>query len=204
MRPAQPDRGRSLAASQPRSAWLVALSRLLADVERSFLPLLAFKPECLWSPALEFKPTPCLDPSSSLLISIHRDCHSDARRSARATMDAHQSAPPPFQRPPDRPMIHNPNHPPQPQAYAGYPSAATQQQRALHVPFSPDPYAASRRDPFLPAAPQHARRTSQSIPGEPSAVQSQAERYGDWTHAGTSQAHIRTPVGRPPVCWALC
>jgi hypothetical protein len=99
-------------------------------------------------------------------------------------MDAHQQ----FQRPPDdRYTMQNPNHQPQAQRYAGYPPPTSQPQQPLHVPFAPDPYAASRRDPFLPAAvqAQHARRSSQGIPGGENAPPAQVERQNGWTHTGT-------------------
>jgi hypothetical protein len=108
-------------------------------------------------------------------------------------MDARQPA---FQRPPDRPMIHNPNHQPSPQAYATYPPPTSQPQQPLHVPFSQDPYTTARRDPFLPTTSQHIRRSSQDTPGGDNAPQAQSERQGGWTHTGTeyifgflSQAH---------------
>lgn len=100
-----------------------------------------------------------------------------------STMDARQSAPPPFQRPPDRHS--NPNHQPQPQPYAGYPPPTAQPQQPLHVPFSPDPYAASRRDPFFPTSAHHARRSSQGIYNGENGPSAQAERHGGWTHTGT-------------------
>ena len=100
-------------------------------------------------------------------------------------MDARQPAPPPFQRPPDRHVIHNPNHQPQAQPYAGYPPPSSQPQQPLHVPFSPDPYATSRRDPFLPTSAQHVRRSSQGIHGGGNAPPAQAERQAGWTHTGT-------------------
>jgi hypothetical protein len=99
-------------------------------------------------------------------------------------MDARQPAPPPFQRPPDRHMIHNPNHQPAPPSYAAYPPTS-QAQQPLHVPFAPDPYAASRRDPFLPTAAQHARHGSQGTPAGDNAPPAPAERQGGWTHTGT-------------------
>jgi hypothetical protein len=81
-------------------------------------------------------------------------------------------------------MIRNPNHQPAPPSYAGYPPTS-QPQQPLHVPFAPDPYAASRRDPFLPTAAQHARHGSQGTPAGENAPPAPAERQGGWTHTGT-------------------
>lgn len=104
-------------------------------------------------------------------------------------MDARQP-PPPFQRPPDRPMLHNPNYPPPTaQPYAAYPPTTAQPQQPLHVPFVADPYAASRRDPFFPAASQHARHSSQGTLGGDNAPQAQAERQGNWAQSGTGYNH---------------
>lgn len=100
-------------------------------------------------------------------------------------MDARQPAPPPFQRPPDRHMMHNPTHQPPPQPHDGYPPPTSQPQQPLHVPFSPDPYAASRRDPFLPTSAHHARHNSQGSHGRENAPPVQAERQGGWIHTGT-------------------
>jgi len=74
-------------------------------------------------------------------------------------MDSRQSHP--FSRPPDRPLIHNPNHQtgPQPQHPPFYPPVS--QQPPLQVPF-PDPF--QRRDPFMPSA-QGQRRDSYGIGG---------------------------------------
>ncbi|KAH5396376.1 hypothetical protein HBI32_202510 [Parastagonospora nodorum] len=120
-------------------------------------------------------------------------------------MDARQAA---FQRPPDRPMIHNPNHQPSPQTYTGYapPTPQPQQpQQPLHVPFSQDPYAAARRDPFLPTTAQHVRRSSQGISGGDNAPQPQAERQGGWTHTARPNhgihygaQHHHSQTGPPP------
>lgn len=99
-------------------------------------------------------------------------------------MDTRQPAPPPFQRPPDRHMIHNPNHQPASQSYPSYPPPTSQPQQPLHVPFVADPYAASRRDPFLPTASQHARRSSQGIHDGDNAQQAHPERQGGWTNTG--------------------
>jgi hypothetical protein len=125
-------------------------------------------------------------------------------------MDARQPAPPPFQRPPDRHMLHNPNHQPSPQSYAAYTPPTSQPQQPLHVPFSSDPYAVSRRDPFLPTASQHVRRTSQG--GDMATqAQAQAERQGGWTHAGTEHTlvfcfgyNLRYTVGLWRVLDELC
>jgi len=74
-------------------------------------------------------------------------------------MDSRQ--PHPFSRPPDRPLIHNPNHQagPQPQHPPFYPPVS--QQPPLQVPF-PDPF--QRRDPFMPSA-QGQRRDSYGMGG---------------------------------------
>lgn len=102
-------------------------------------------------------------------------------------MDARQPAPP-LTRPPDRPLIHNPNHqPPAAHAAAGYPPSTqpTQPQQPLHVPFatSTEPYATSRRDPFLPQASHHARQRSHGAPEN--ATQAHTERNGGWASTGT-------------------
>ncbi|OCK80846.1 Rxt3-domain-containing protein [Lepidopterella palustris CBS 459.81] len=81
-------------------------------------------------------------------------------------MDPRQSQHP-FNRPADRPLIHNPNHqsappPQQPQSYSGYPTPVSQPQPPVHVPFS-DPYTSSRRDPFLPTASPQPRRGSYGL-----------------------------------------
>ncbi|KAJ4989290.1 histone deacetylation protein rxt3 [Stagonosporopsis vannaccii] len=107
-------------------------------------------------------------------------------------MDARQPAPP-FTRPPDRHLIHNPNHqPPSAHAYPSYPPSTqppqaqpapqaqqTQTQQPMHVPFSTstDPYASARRDPFLPPTSHHARHRSH---GALEGAQTHNERSGDW------------------------
>ncbi|KAK8165576.1 histone deacetylation protein Rxt3-domain-containing protein [Phyllosticta citrichinensis] len=81
-------------------------------------------------------------------------------------MDRQSQAPP---RPPDRPLVHNPNHlsptttqQPYPPQYAPHapPPPPAASQPPLHVPYN-DVFA--RRDPFLPAAPP--RRGSYGLPG---------------------------------------
>lgn len=105
-------------------------------------------------------------------------------------MDARQSHP--FARPPERTLIHNPNHqsPPQPpqtqtqtQPFAGYPPATSQPQPPVHVPFSTDPYPSTRRDPFLPPTSQHVRRSSYGVVG--AECTPQGERHGGWGNTGT-------------------
>jgi hypothetical protein len=104
----------------------------------------------------------------------------------KSTMDARQPAPlPPFQRPPDRHMIHNPNHQPPTQSYASYGPPNSQPQQPLHVPLAQDPYAASRRDPFRPAGSQHVRNGSRGIHGGEAVPQAQGERQDGWAHTGT-------------------
>ncbi|KAF2130974.1 Rxt3-domain-containing protein [Dothidotthia symphoricarpi CBS 119687] len=121
-------------------------------------------------------------------------------------MDARQPAPPPSTRPPDRPLAHNPNYQPPtttPQAYAGYPPSTSQPQpQQLHVPFAVDPYATSRRDPFLPQGPQHARRSSHGMSASDSAPQAYMERQGGWANTarpnfGASHHHAQ-PAAPPP------
>lgn len=81
-------------------------------------------------------------------------------------------------------MMHNPNHhTPIDQAYNGHRPQTSQPQQPLHVPFAIDPY--TRRDPFLPAAPQHSRQSSQGIVGEGNAPRRQADGPGGWTNTGT-------------------
>jgi hypothetical protein len=106
-----------------------------------------------------------------------------------STMDTRQP-PPPFQRPPDRPVLHKAAYPSSTaQPYAAYLPTTSQPQQPLHVPFVADPYAASRRDPFFPAAAQHARPNSQGILGGDSAPQAQAEQQGNWAQSGTGYTH---------------
>ncbi|KAF2873091.1 hypothetical protein BDV95DRAFT_371367 [Massariosphaeria phaeospora] len=106
----------------------------------------------------------------------------------------------PFTRPTERPLIHNPNHQPSPQTsqasqatqaqpFAGYPPAS-QPQLPIHVPFSADPYPASRRDPFLHSAAQHARRSSYGVQTK-GASQAQGERHGGWANTGTMRLRLR-------------
>jgi hypothetical protein len=117
-------------------------------------------------------------------------------------MDARQPAPP-FTRPPDRHLIHNPNHQPPAtaaaaaaatHAYPSYPPSTQPQpqpqpplpgQHPLHVPYaaSNDPYATSRRDPFLPQASHHVRQRSHGAVEGVSHVH--AERNGNWGNTGT-------------------
>jgi hypothetical protein len=91
--------------------------------------------------------------------------------------------PPPYQRPPDRPMNH---HPQTTQAYPGYPPAS-QPQQPLHVPYTADPYSMPRRDPFFPSGPHHVRRSSQGLPAGNNAPQGQHEGQGQggWSNSGT-------------------
>lgn len=115
-------------------------------------------------------------------------------------MDARQPAPP-FTRPPDRHLIHNPNHQPPAtaaaaaaatHAYPSYPPSTQPQpqppqpgQHPLHMPYaaSNDPYATSRRDPFLPQASHHVRQRSHGAVEGVSHVH--AERNGNWGNTGT-------------------
>lgn len=90
-----------------------------------------------------------------------------------------------FTRPPERSLIHNPNHQPpqtsqsQPQPYGSYPPPAPQPH---HVPFTADPYPSTRRDPFLPSASQgHARKGSYGMHGG----EGLGERHGPWANTGT-------------------
>jgi len=109
-------------------------------------------------------------------------------------------------------MMHNPNHQPSPQTYAAYAPPTSQPQQPLHVPFSQDPYAAARRDPFLPTTTQHVRRSSQGIPGADNAPQAQAERQGGWTHTGTEHfldfvsgtRFVLRLSGRQCLAWSDC
>ena len=110
-------------------------------------------------------------------------------------MDAHQPAPP-LTRPPDGHLIHNPNHqPPTARAFAGYPPSTQPQQpqqpqQPLHVPFatSTDPYATSRRDPFLPQTSHDARQRSHGAPEHTS--QAHTERSGGWGSTGMHYSDI--------------
>ncbi|XPS72126.1 hypothetical protein M3J09_004296 [Ascochyta lentis] len=124
-------------------------------------------------------------------------------------MDTRQPAPP-FTRPPDRSLIRNPNHqPPTAHAFAGYPPSTQSQQpqqpqQPLHVPFSTstDPYATTRRDPFLPQTSHHARHRSHGAPE--SASQAHNEGNGGWgstvrNHGSLSYgAHGMHPHSGPP------
>lgn len=106
-----------------------------------------------------------------------------------------QPAPPPFQRPPDRHMIQNPNYqPPTTQAYNGYPPSTSQPQQPqqpVHAPFAADPYSIPRRDPFYPAASQHARHRSQgALGGNNAPQQGQAEGQSGWADTGTAAFHL--------------
>jgi hypothetical protein len=120
-------------------------------------------------------------------------------------MDARQQPAPPFPRPPDRHLIHNPNHqPPTAHAYPAYPPStqppqpqqAQQTQQPLHVPFATatDPYAASRRDPFFPQTSNHARQHSHGAPD--GASQAHNERNGGWGNTGTHRTIIRESTAR--------
>ncbi|KAF2116569.1 histone deacetylation protein Rxt3-domain-containing protein [Lophiotrema nucula] len=97
----------------------------------------------------------------------------------------------PFTRPPERSLIHNPNHQPgpppsQPSSFAGYPPAS-QPQQPVHIPFSADPYPSSRRDPFLPSGAHHARRSSYGLHGDAAITPAQGERAGGgWGNTGTN------------------
>ncbi|ORY18677.1 histone deacetylation protein Rxt3-domain-containing protein [Clohesyomyces aquaticus] len=112
----------------------------------------------------------------------------------------------PFSRPPDRPLIHNPNHQPSPQpsqshSYSSYPPPASHPQPPVHVPFTADPYTASRRDPFFPtAAHQHARRSSYGLPGGDVLPPGQGERHGGWNNSAGLQhaSHHHAQSGPPP------
>ena len=91
--------------------------------------------------------------------------------------------PPPFQRPPDRPMNY---HAQNTQAYPGYPPTSQPQQQP-HASYAPDPYSMPRRDPFYPSTPQHARHNSQGLPqGGNNAPQAQAEGHEQraWPNTG--------------------
>lgn len=112
----------------------------------------------------------------------------------RPTMD-HRPPQHAFPRPPpERMLIHNPNHQPQqnkqPQPaqsqppYANYP-AASQPQPPIHIPFTADPYLQSRRDPFLPPTAHHARRSSYGIHGGEGPPPGPGERHGGWGKTGT-------------------
>ncbi|KAF2257048.1 hypothetical protein BU26DRAFT_513770 [Trematosphaeria pertusa] len=111
-------------------------------------------------------------------------------------MDSRQ--PHPLARPPERTLIHNPNHqspsqPPHTQPFPGYAPATSQPQPPVHVPFTADPYPTSRRDPFLPPASQHVRRSSYGVPGAEGTAQ--GDRHGAWGNIGTLRGcgpHSRT------------
>ncbi|KAF1832140.1 Rxt3-domain-containing protein [Decorospora gaudefroyi] len=100
------------------------------------------------------------------------------------------SRPPPFQRPPDRPVNY---HPQTTQAYPGHPPTS-QPQQPIHLPYATDPYSIPRRDPFFPSA-QHARRGSQGLSRGNNAPQGQAEGQGGWgntarpNHANHHETH---------------
>jgi hypothetical protein len=104
-------------------------------------------------------------------------------------MDARQ--PHPFTRPPERTMVHNPNHPIHPppsqqahtQPYAGYPPTTSQPQPPVHLPYAADPYQVPRRDPFIPAGSHHVRRSSYGLHGPDGAPPN--ERHGAWANTGT-------------------
>ncbi|KAF2708399.1 Rxt3-domain-containing protein [Pleomassaria siparia CBS 279.74] len=125
----------------------------------------------------------------------------------------------PFTRPPERSLIHNPNHqqsapqPSQPQSpFPGYAPPTSQPQLPVHVPFSADPYPTARRDPFLPSPTaqqqqqqqhqqhqqqhqqqqqHHVRRSSYGIHGGEGIppAQGERERHGGWGNTGTICAH---------------
>jgi hypothetical protein len=114
----------------------------------------------------------------------------------KPTMDR----PPPYQRPPDRPMNYHPQALAT-QAYPGYPPAS-QPQQPLHVPYAVDPYSIPRRDPFYPSAPQHGRHSSQGLPGGNNAPQGQAEEHiqgqqGGWANLGTDFRFTFFPRAQP-------
>ena len=105
--------------------------------------------------------------------------------------------PHPFTRPPERTLIHNPNHqshpshhpssqPPQQahtQPYAGYPPPTSQPQPPAQMSYAADPYLASRRDPFMPPASHHVRRSSYGLHGAEAAPRN--ERHDGWGNTGT-------------------
>ena len=107
-------------------------------------------------------------------------------------MDPRQSRPP-YSRPPERPLIHNPNHagppssqPPAQPSYSSYPPSSSQPQPPVHIPFSSDPYPSTRRDPFLPSASQgHARSGSYGLHRPEPPPPAQGERPGGWGNTGT-------------------
>ena len=107
--------------------------------------------------------------------------------------------PPPFQRPPDRPMSrHAQSH----QAYPAYPPASPSQQpsqQPSHAAHAADANSTARRDPFYPPRPQHARHASQGLAGGNNAPQGQAaEGHGQgqgqtaWPNTGTDNRF--TPI----------
>jgi hypothetical protein len=108
----------------------------------------------------------------------------------------------PFTRP-ERAPASNPNHQPsQTSQPAGYPSYAlppqASQPQAMHMPFSTESYATSRRDPFLPTAAQHVRSGSYGIHGGEGA---QGERHSAWTNTGTP-SQLRLSYTDLPSCCA--
>ncbi|KAK8248279.1 histone deacetylation protein Rxt3-domain-containing protein [Phyllosticta capitalensis] len=116
-------------------------------------------------------------------------------------MERQTQAPPP--RPPDRPLVHNPNHlsptttqqPAYPPQYAAPPPAASQP--PLHVPYN-DVF--SRRDPFLPAAP--ARRGSYGMPSRdgwaPNNGQPHAHEAALHPNPHSHPQHQSAPQQQPP------
>jgi hypothetical protein len=99
--------------------------------------------------------------------------------------------------PPERTLIHNPNHQPpqgsQPPPYANYPPAS-QPQSTMHMPFTADPYPPSRRDPFMPTAAHHARRSSYGVRGSGGEAPRAGpdERHGAWGNTGTIRVRYLT------------
>lgn len=147
---------------------------------------------CAWLPLLRLLPLPPLPSPPPPPLSQH------VLAAFPDAMDARQPAPPPFTRPPDRPLIHNPSLQPTPFS----PSASQPPQ--LHVPFAADPYATSRRDPFLPQGPRHVRRSSHRAGSSDGAPQAYAEPQGGWTNTGTDYGWGSPLWNISPTCsvWA--
>ncbi|CAI6339557.1 unnamed protein product [Periconia digitata] len=119
-------------------------------------------------------------------------------------MDARQ--PHPFTRPPDRPLMHNPNHssgPPPPPTFKNYPPVTTQ---PFHPPtYAQDPYPTARRDPFFPPSSQHNRQASYGVVGPEGPLQPNDGRQGGWGNtarhhppAHMLHQHQHHPNGPPP------
>ena len=94
-----------------------------------------------------------------------------------------QSQPPPPSRPPERGLIHNPNHQQPSQQRSSFPTFPPPpvSQAPVHVPFSADPF--SRRDPFINSD-QHNRRESLGHQNRESGASSSSERGGWINNAG--------------------